>query len=93
MNRRPQLIPTTIERPGEPIDPVERRVMRGMHRRGREITEPRTMRSARSLPVNPLDRAIRQILIQVIAVTADMRSDRRRLVVDRRLPTARPPRR
>ena len=85
VDRGSQLIPATVEGPGEPVDPLEGSVMRGVHRRGREITEPRTMRGSRPLTLHPLDRPIGQILIQVIALATEMRRDRCGLVVDRRL--------
>ena len=86
VNGLTQRIPALIEFPSEPIDPVSWRMMRGVNGGGREITEPRTVRSRRPLPLKPLDRSVGKIFGEVVAGSTFVRRKWCGLVIDGRLP-------
>ncbi len=81
-----QHIPALVKRTFEAITPFRRDMMGRMHGRRREVTEEGFVGCRHLLPRDPFNRFLCQIFRQMIIVTAKMRLDWRRLVIDRRLP-------
>ena len=81
-----QGIPASVESSRELVDPLARHVMRCMHGGRGEVTQHRSVWRAHALALHPLDGLVGEILGQVVVGIADVRRDRRRLVVDGWLP-------
>ena len=72
--------------PRNRVDPFRPDMVRRVRGARREVDEERLAGCRRLLEAHPFDRAIGQVLREVIVVAPDVRLDRRGLVVERRLP-------
>ena len=81
------LVPALIELALVSVDPVLRHVVRRVAGAGREIHEERLVGHQRFLLARPLDRLVRHVLGEVVALLGRLlRLDRRRAFVDRGIP-------
>jgi hypothetical protein len=82
-----QLVPALIELALVFLDPVLRHVVRRVAGAGREVHEERLVGHQRLLLARPLDRLVRHVLGEVVALLGRLLGfDRRRAFVDRRIP-------
>ena len=80
-----QLVPALIELALVLVDPFLRHVVRRVAGAGREIHEERLVGHQRLLLAHPLDRLVRHVLGEVVALLRSLlRLDRRRAFVDGR---------
>ena len=79
-------VPAAGEPAGVPVRPLQRHVVRSVGGAGREVHEERLLGSQRLLGAHPVDRPVRQVLGQVVALLRrSSRLDRRRALVQRRV--------
>ena len=79
-------VPAVGELPAVLVDPLLGDVVRGVGRAGRVVDEERPVRHQRLLLADPADRAVREVLGEVVALLGRRRRlDRRGAVVERRL--------
>ena len=82
-----QLVPALIELALVLVDPLLRHVVRRVAGARREVHEERLVGHQRLLLARPLDRLVRHVLGEVVALLGRLlRLDRRRAFVDRRVP-------
>ena len=85
-------VPALVELPLVAVRPVLRDVVRSVRGARREVHEERPVRGQRLLLARPGDRLVRHVVHEVVAVLGGApRLDRRRVLVDRRVPLVRLP--
>ncbi len=84
---RPQRVPAGIEATPIPLDPLRRRLVRGVRRAGREVHEERLVRQQRLLLAHPRAGPVGEVLREVVALPGCApRLHRRRALVQGRIP-------
>ena len=78
----PEVIPTRVEEPPEPVQPGIGDVQRGVHRTRGEVAEEGLVGPVGLHPLHPLDGPVGHVLGEVVVIAPDVGGDRGGLVVE-----------